>query len=295
MAVSCSRALPWVMLLVVGWLTPAARAATEPPPASASAAAPSEPPPSAASSAPAGPQSGAVATSEPPPAPSSVPTLVPLPKKERSWHLGLEALTDFPLQIGGKIWLETPGRIRLSSSLGYLPGFYVDAINGILVGVGAYGQNTADMIRSSLKSSLIFRTHLGWRPIKRRGFYFEVGYTLATLGGGATTSDVVVLFTGLPLPLSGDGNKDYTLTSMVHMIDAEVGWMWLPWRGLTLRAAIGFAGTVAAKSKIERADQQPMNAVEDMFARSGEEKLDKTYTSYVFAPTFTFAIGWRFF
>src|SRR5262249_25062417 len=87
----------------------------------------------------------------------------------RVWSLGTEALPDFPVQIGGKVWVEAPYRIRLNTTLGYLPAGYVDAINGILVAAGAYNATTADLIAAALKSSFVFRLHAGWRPLPRRG------------------------------------------------------------------------------------------------------------------------------
>ena len=51
--------------------------------------------------------------------------------------LGAEALSEFPMQVGGRVWVELPGRIRLSTTLGYLPGAYESAVNAALVGAGA--------------------------------------------------------------------------------------------------------------------------------------------------------------
>ena len=105
-----------------------------------------------------------------------------------NWQFGAEALTDFPIHVGAKLWLELPYRLRINTTFGALPGGYVDAINGFLVAVGAYSQQTADMIAAALKSSFVWRVHGGWRPFKRRGAYFEAGYGLVTLGGGLSAA-----------------------------------------------------------------------------------------------------------
>lgn len=212
-----------------------------------------------------------------------------------SVHLGAEAITDFPLEVGGRLWTELPHRLRLSAALGYLPGGYVDGINAILVGVGAYDQQTADTIRAALQSSLVFRAHAGWRPFTRRGFYFEVGYGLVTLGGGLSGAKALSLATGLGIPPGVDGNRSYTVESRLHMIDAELGWQWLLWRGLSLRAALGFSGTLGSSTAIASKDGASAGPFEDSFMRSGESYLNDTYKSYVFTPVASLGLGWRFF
>ena len=85
------------------------------------------------------------------------------------------------------------------------------------------------------------------------------------------------------------------VNSQLHMIDVEVGWQWFVWRGLSLRAAVGFTGTVGAHSEISRADGQPLSFLEASFAEDGARRLDETYTRYVFAPVLSLGAGWRFF
>ena len=85
------------------------------------------------------------------------------------WHLQIDALTDFPVDVGGKIALETPYRIQVTTTFGFLPSGYVDALNGILVAAGAYNQTTADLIAAAMQSSMVWRLHLGWRPWAKRG------------------------------------------------------------------------------------------------------------------------------
>ena len=211
---------------------------------------------------------------------------------EPRWQAGLEALTDFPVQLGGKVWVELPHRLRVSTSLGVLPGGYVDVINSFLVGVGAYNEATADVVRSSLESSLIWRVHAGWRPMSRRGFYFEIGYGLATLGGGLTAQDLICAMTGAAPPSGTSTGANYSVSSTLHMVDIELGWCWTLFRGLTLRAAVGAALTVGADTSVEPLAYQGSRLVKQ-FSAFSETYLDDIYTSYVFTPTLTVAVGWR--
>lgn len=207
-----------------------------------------------------------------------------------------EAVTDLPIQVGGRLDIEGPWRLRLSTTLGVLPGAYVDLINAVMVAADAYDQDTADLIRAALKNSLIWRIHLGWRPFANYGFYFEVGYGLAALGGGLGGEQLISVATGVKPPSMGPANRQYHINSILHMIDVEIGWRWLLWRGLSLRAAIGFAGTLDAHTTVTP-DYNPMpmaKQAEAAFCAKSAAYLDDIYTSYVFAPVVSVGLGWRF-
>jgi len=209
------------------------------------------------------------------------------------WHLQIEALTDVPLDVGGRVLLEGPLRLRLSSSLGVLPGPYVDVINDFTVAIGAYNQQTADLIASSLTSSLVWRTHLGWRPFPRAGFVFDVGYGFVSLGGGVKSSAAIAAAAGKSAS-SKPGGPTYDVASTLQMIDADVGWEWkLLADHLVLEASLGFAGTVAASTSAT--PQGGSTRVRDAFGAEASAYLDNLYTSYVFTPVVTLALGYRFF
>jgi hypothetical protein len=211
------------------------------------------------------------------------------------WHLDLQALTDVPIDVGARVRVEGPYRIRLSTSLGILPGPYVDLINAFVEGVGGYNQQTGDLISQSLQTSLVWRTHLGWRPFEAHGFNFAVGYGLVTLGGGASAPSAIATLLGTnPPAFSG---QSYSVSSVISMIDAEVGWQWL-WLDdrVVIDADVGFAGTLAASSSVENQNPNPLTPRADAnFDTATANYLDKTYTSYVFAPVITIAAGYRFF
>jgi len=223
------------------------------------------------------------------------------PLREGPYHLELQVQTDFPVSVGARIKAEFPHRIQLSTGVGTLPGGYVDVINSVVVAAGGYDDATADVIRSTLASSLVWRTHLGWRPLAKRGWYFEGGYGLVTLGGGITGQEAIVLLTGGTAPTGGGGGNallNYDVRSTLHMLDVETGWRWLLWRDrIVLNAALGFAGTVASKTTLEPRDPSPLTDTMALqtLADEGETYLDDIYTDYVFTPVVTVGIGYRFF
>jgi len=248
---------------------------------------------------------------EPPPdepaaPPASKPTPTRKSLRDGPYHLDLRVQTDFPVAVGARLNAEFPHRMMLSTAVGTLPGSYVDVINAVVVAADGYDDATADVIRSALASSLVWRTHIGWRPLSRRGWYFEGGYGLVTLGGGITGQEAIVLLTGGTDPGGGGGGGmgggsaalNYDVRSTLHMLDVETGWRWLLWHDrIVLNAAVGFAGTVAAKTTMEPKDTTALTdtAALQALAKEGEDYLDDIYTSYVFTPVVTVGVGYRFF
>ncbi len=216
---------------------------------------------------------------------------------QQRWHLSVVALTDVPIHVGGQLTVEMPYRIRASTSLGVLPGPYVDLINAVVVAAGGYDDATAEIIANALHRSLVWRLHVGWRPFRRHGLYFEVGYTLITLGGQMTSEDVLVLATGQPSPIGGTaaGERGYDIGSTLHMIDVEVGWELLFWDHFVVRFALGFAGTVGAHTETEPNYDSLIPRVADEFGAAAGAYLDEVYRSYVFSPVLSVALGYRFF
>jgi len=221
--------------------------------------------------------------------------LLAMPVAAGEWTVTGETLTDVPIQVGGRLNLQGPLGLQASTSLGVLPGPYVDLINVIVVAAGGYDRQTADLVKSSLRNSLIWRLHLGWKPWAEHGFYFEVGYTLAALGGGLEGEQLITLSTGVEPPITDPtSGREYEVSSMLHLIDLELGWRWLLWRGLTIRLAAGFAGTLGAQTTVSPNYRPVAHQAVERFCQASATYLDDIYTSYVFTPVFSVAAGWSF-
>ncbi len=230
----------------------------------------------------------------------SLATLLALPARAQSpspWHLQLEALTDVPLDVGGRVVVEGPLRLRLSTSLGVLPGPYVDIINDFAVALGGYNQQTAALIQSSLSSSLVWRTHLGWRPFPRAGFVFDVGYGLVALGGGVNAADAIAAVLGKNATTAAPTAADYNVASTLQMIDADLGWEWTLFGDrLVIEAGLGFSATLGAStSATPTTTTAHGQQARDDFGDAAAHYLDGLYTSYVYTPVATVAAGYRFF
>lgn len=213
----------------------------------------------------------------------------PLPSK---WHFGIEAMTDFPLQVGVQVWAELPYRIRLTMSAGELPDLYLQTINSIAVSAGAYNQSQASLITELLDRAATWRLQVGWRPFKSRGAYFEAGFGILTLEKGLVLGDVVQLATSFPVPRQGPTGFGYRADTVVETVGVEVGWIWYPWRNLTIRLSLAFASAVSAQVSIT---PNFLSTAQRPFTRFAEDYAEELIEKHLIIPTVGLAAGWRLF
>jgi hypothetical protein len=216
-------------------------------------------------------------------------------KQGHGWDITVEANTDFPLSVGGRLGVESPWRLRLSTSLGYLPEMYLHAVNDVAVGLDAYDREQANLFEHSLRNSLVWRTHVGWRPFPGAGLYVEGGYGLVALGGETSPEDVLVALTGIDPP-SGESvlNREYRVRSVLHMLDVELGWRWGLGSGWTARTALGAAFLLDSNSRVEPSFEPSQPLLVNVFARFAEGYLDDTFEKYRYLPVLSFSIGYAF-
>ncbi len=213
----------------------------------------------------------------------------------KPWHLDFTAGTQFPIDIAGRVTVEGPLRLQLSTSLGAMPGAYVDAINAVLVGFQVYSQADANLIAAAIKNSLVWRTQLGWRLLENWGFYFQLGYTLVALGGSLTGSEAITAATGKQPP-NGESRVDVKAAAMLHMLGGEIGYQWkLPF-GLLIRVAGGAQFTVASSTDLSApsASSRAQQKFEPLL-QAGEDYLNTTFKTYVHAPYISVQVGYAFF
>jgi hypothetical protein len=211
----------------------------------------------------------------------------------RDWHLGIEGHTDFPLSVGFQVWAELPRyRIRISTSFGEMPDAYLDLINTVAVAVGAYDNNMAEFISEALDKAFSWRLHVGWRPWKHRGAYFEVGYGLLEVHKSIGLVPILEKATGITAPPELNLGYGYRINTLVNTVGVEVGWMWWPWRDLTVRFALGFAATVEAN-----VDIQPnfLSSKQAVFTRLAAFHLEQLIEEHLFIPTIGLGLGWQLF
>ncbi len=211
---------------------------------------------------------------------------------ERAWHLGIEGLTDFPLHVGVQVWLEMPHRFRLTVSTGEMPDAYLQTINSVATSAGVYKQSTADFLTELIDRAVSWRLQVGWRPLRHRGAYVEAGFGILTVEKGLALADVIQLATTFPVPQEANVGLGYDVHTVVETLGIEVGWIWYPWRDLTVRFALGFAAPVGAQVHI-----QPnfASTVQQPFTRFAQDYGEELIEKYLFIPTVGLAVGWRLF
>jgi hypothetical protein len=209
-------------------------------------------------------------------------------------HLTLQGGTDFPIDVGGGLRLEIPGRLELSSDLGVLPGTYVDAANAALVSANAYDATTGTLVHEALKNSLVWRAHLGWRPFPRSGFFFQAGYGMAVLNAELTAAQVSEA-TGASIPSVVDPGANVQLHSVVQMLDFEVGWRWLIADRLEIRTALGAVHAFASHSTLSVHDAGVVTPYIEQVDQPGAQQIDREVTRYGNTFELTLGLGFRAF
>ncbi len=205
-------------------------------------------------------------------------------------------MTDFPLDVGVRVVAEGPGRLRLSSSAGWMPPAYLGAINAVATGAGWYDETTADLISVALDNALVFREHLGWRPFPSLGASVEAGVGIAALGGAPTVAGLLGAATGREFPVD-QGATPYELSATVVMIDVVLGWEGVIADHLVIRGDVGGAFTVGANVNAERVGEARFALGESLLEQvevESELYLEETIRRYVHSPTLSLAVGWRF-
>jgi hypothetical protein len=203
----------------------------------------------------------------------------------KDWHGAIGAGTDFPLSVGLRGQIDAPTRLRLSSSIGIAPRAYLGAINGVVVATGAVDPRAADLVTASVDRSLVWRTHLGYRPFERAGFTIEAGYGHVSFGGQAPASDVYAAGTGQTAPPEMiAGVKSFNVDTTLHMLDLEVGWDFAVVERLLLRASIGGAFTIASSTTIDPTTTPSLAGVVAPYTNAAASQLDHAYRSYGFTP-----------
>jgi hypothetical protein len=218
----------------------------------------------------------------------------PRPSASERWNVDLLARTDFPIDVGLAVDVETPQRVRFGLGVGVVPRPYVQAINEVCVAAGCYDEATATLIDDSIRGALTLHPVLGFRPLPRAGFVVEAGLKIALLGGSNTPAGLVAGLTGEELP-EAETDTDRTLraAATLGLVTAKVGWVWEPKRAFVVRLDVGGAFTVFSDTTILAPEGSRAPRVWDPLTAAGEAYLDSTLQTYVHTPTISLGIGWR--
>ena len=218
--------------------------------------------------------------------------------------MGAEFVTDFPMHIGTHVTLDMPYGLQISTAIGEMPGSFVSTINAVILAFDGYGQETADLVQASLRDSLVWRLHVGWRPFEDLGLYVATGYGLVTLGSYVRGDTIVTVLDDEDRNRLNDLDAEfenhlkfgrYDVYSTLHMLDAEIGWRWVLESGWSFRVALGVAATLHGKTNVTAVSSVLDKETDAIVIRGTEVHLDTIYRKHVHTPVVTFGLGHRLF
>jgi hypothetical protein len=164
----------------------------------------------------------------------------------------------------------------------------------VVVAAGGYDENTAQVVSAALDPSFVWRIQAGWRPLPDWGWTIDAGYGLVTLGGDVSGAELLGLVLGTTPPMQAS-NRNFLVDSTLHLILIDTGYQWQFFDAWSVRAGLGFAGTLASSTTVQLEGDVRLPGAVGTFETETEEYLDDLYTSYVFTPVVTLTTGYRFF
>lgn len=206
--------------------------------------------------------------------------------------------TALPIMVAGaEAVIEGPFGLQLRGDLGWLGSPYVEAIDGFLLTVGAYGSGakadaTSDLIRAGVRNSMTARASAGIRPFPSRGFEIYGGYTVNALGGSLGGKQSVEAVTGKTFPSDYDA-RNVNIDSTMQSFHVGVGWRWVLVERLVLRASLEYLQTVASSTSLYLKGPRNDRQLPELSAATNAY-LDDIYRTWVKAPVATFSVAYRF-
>ena len=110
---------------------------------------------------------------------------------------------------------------------------------------------------------------------------------------GLGLADAIEAASGFPVPQEAKIGLGYKLNSVVETVGVEVGWIWNPWRDLTVRVSFAFASAVGAQVSIKPNFLATKQQFFTRFAEDYMEDPDQEVPSS--SRRWELAVGWRVF
>lgn len=212
------------------------------------------------------------------------------------WHLHLAVGTNFPIDIGGQFTVEAPFGLRAHLGLGGMPQAYQNLAQSVAVSAGAYDEDLAATISTTLNAAFVLHAGLGLRPIPDKGFVFDVGYRLMRFDAQNTPNEIVAAIPGASVPMAWQSAaaSEVRLTSMLHQVAVRGGWEWVAAKYMVFRLDVGGTFTLDTSHKLSASREVELPANADRRISVGEEWFDEQLKRYAHTPTIGFSVGYRF-
>jgi len=174
-----------------------------------------------------------------------------------------------------------------------MPHAYGSAINGLVRQFGAYDEQVGELVDAALDQAIVVRVSGGWRPFPSAGFEITGGYTFISLTGSVSPSAVAEVLgdsdaaalTSLML------SDDISLNSQLHNFHVALGWRWVAFDHLVIRANLGYTQTLGSSSSVDIPGQP---ALTEQANPQVDTVLNGIYKSYSKLPFVAVSAGYRF-
>lgn len=224
---------------------------------------------------------------------------------EDSFGYGFElsGAAQFPVAAGFQGAIELPGRLQLYAGGGVVPSQFQSAVNRAFVSMDAYDPRIGDFVMQHIGDTRVLRAGGGWRPFAHHGFFFQAGYTqlrvtgsvdgqelisgFTEASGSSTTAAQTAFLSQLSLP-------SVSLTSTLHMAEAQAGWEW-SLDSFFLRASVGGAMTFSASSELSFVYEDGTKSDLGPLGKLAEGYLNSALVKYARTPFVGLQLGYRVF
>lgn len=201
--------------------------------------------------------------------------------------------TYVPLSLGGQASLELPARLLLQLDVGWMPPAYGSAINGLVQALGGYDPAIGELVDGALRDAVVVRVSGGWRPFPSAGFEIYGGYTHVGLSGSVSPSAVANIVGGDFADQVAEEllTSDVDVSSKLHNFHVALGWRWVAFDHLVIRATVGYTQTVGSSTSVETPDRPEAAALANPVV---DARMTEVYTTYVKLPVVGLSGGYRF-
>jgi hypothetical protein len=228
------------------------------------------------------------------PAPAPAPASAPAPIL-----VDLGVGTYFPVSLGAEATLELPARILVQADLGFMPSPYSNTVVDLMGDFGVLSSFESNLLKLAVQNSLVARLAAGWRPFSKLGFEALVGYTLVTIGGGVSGSDVVQAYLesrGSADRVPAGTGQEVPLDATLHNFQATLGWRFLLLHDkVVLFASVSYLQCFASSIGVSLSPSRPgAQGVINKINSDIEGYLNPYFTEYVKVPVVGLTAAYRF-
>ena len=216
--------------------------------------------------------------------------VVPSPDR---WSVTALVGTDVGLDVGGGLQIETPFRLRLTGTAGWMPGLYAKALKHYYTDLFGGREPVGELLEEQLENAFVAHGTLGLRPFANRGLFIEATYSYVHSSKDGLIASLIEAAGGQGLSEGDEFQRTFESTAHAHMLGAMLGWQWGLWRGFSLRLAVGFSTIVKTSTSIEPNFTPRDPALNARIVTAAEAALEDAGVG-IFAPVVSLYLGYTF-